>query len=696
MGLRAKFILLLILLNGLILVFCLAFYLNINRGNIIRHEISIIDAVKTALLEEKIAVRGMFIFPVSSQVAIMENAERNLDQNIADLLTITYLTNLSPIIDNSIRDIITERYASRMAASELYNVTDRIIVGVGSTIRATANLEMINQYAIINNNAMLRERTQEFSDLLFDIERNIENALANFDLQYQTIADERVTIERNAIITFIIFFLTITLLSITAGWLIARSIINVTHSLDRASKEIDVVFKNIHEGIFHLDESLKIGSLCSKHFEDLFRNIDFKNIYFKEFLRDIGVSAKDILVTDDYLNLFFDDKINPSLLSQANPLDKVHISIIGENKKVQEKYLSFIFSMFTSSSNEKAILGTVKDITEEVLYAEALKEEEEKSREKMEHLVQIMNIEPPIMEEFLEDSQDEIDYINNLLKSNRPDYRRVVNEIYLAIHSVKGNAQLLGLKNISNLLNRIETNIKDLLETREIKWENVLESTIQLGTTQENLDDLKTRVKELMTYQSKFKNLQEKTGLFERTLNKILVTEGIKEGKILNLDCANFNSKNVPKEHRKIVKDIFMQMARNTIHHGIEKPDEREKRGKLPQGTVHISLKKDTAGNIIYSFKDDGNGIDAEKIAKMAQKKGLAKAGTVMDLSEAVKLIFNMGFSTAEEDSVLAGRGIGLNLIREKISSANGKIKIRTEKGKYCEYIIFLPYKPAE
>ena len=693
MSLRTKFILLLILLNGVILVFCFAFFLNNNRGNIIREEISIIDTVNKTLYEEKIAIRGLFFLPVSRQVTVVENAERNLDQAISDLLSIRYLTNLSSLIDDSIRDIVLERYTSRMAVSELLDVIDKILIELDRTIRATANFEAINDYAVSHNNELLKERAEAFSGFLFDIEQNIENSLANFGAQYQIIEEERATIERNSIITFIIFFLTIAITSIIAGWLIAKSIINVTYNLDKANKETDAVFKNIHEGIFHLDESLKIGHLCSKYFEDLFGNIDFKNknMPFTEFLKELGVSAKDILVSDDYLGLFFNEKINSALLTQANPLDKVHISILDENKNPKEKYLHFIFSVFTNANNKKEILGTVKDITEEVIYAEALKEEEAKNKEKIEHLVQIMNIEPATMEEFLEDSQDEIEYINNLLKSNRSDYRKVINEVYLAIHSVKGNAQLLGLKNIAELLNKIENNIKNLLDANDITWESILDSTIQLGTIQENLDDLKKRVKELLAYQAKFKNLEEKTGLFERTLNRILVTEGMKDGKILNLDHKHFNSKNIPKEHRKIVKDIFVQLARNTIYHGIEKPDEREKRGKSPQGTVSISLKKDKAGNIVYVFKDDGNGIDAGKITKIAQEKGLVKKGDVLDLDEAVKLIFSMGFSTAEGNSSMAGRGIGLNLIKEKVSSAKGKIKIRTEKWKYCEYIIFLP-----
>ena len=691
MSLRLKFIILLLLLNGLLIVFSISFYTNYNRNNIIRNEIAIIDSVNKALYEENIAVRGMFILPISKQINTMEKAEKNMDNAISDLLRIKYLTRRSSVIDTSIKNIISERYNSLMSMPMLLDIADKILLAIDRSIYSTANFDMINDYAKENKSEEIKIRTKVFSELLFDIERNIVNALANFDAQYRIIEIERSSIERSGIINFIILFSSVVIVSLVAGWIIASSIINVTRNLDKTNKEIDAVFQNIHEGIFQLDQSLKIGPLCSKYFEDLFGNINYKNMPFSDFLKEIDIPSKDILITEDYLKLFFNDEINNILLSQVNPLDKVQISIIDENKNPQEKYLRFLFSLFINIDKKKEIMVTVTDITEEALHAEALQQEEDRNKEKMEQLFQVINIEPEIMEDFFEDSQYEINHINDLLKSNRSDYSEVLTEIYLSTHSIKGNAQLVGLKNIADMLNKIENGIKNLLEKPEIKWENILDFTIQLGTIQESLNELKNRVKELLLFQTKFKRLEDKTGLLERILHKVLSTEGKKEGKNITLDYSKFNSKNIPKEHRKIIKDVFVQLARNAISHGIELPDEREKRGKNPQGTIYISLKKDNEDNLVYSFKDDGNGIDVEKLSKIAKKKGLAKEGVVFDLPEAVKLIFNPGFSTAAEDSVMAGKGVGLPLIKARVNSMKGKIKIKTQKEQYCEYIIFLP-----
>lgn len=691
MSLRSKFIMLLILLNGLLLIFCFSFYINTNISNKIRDEIAIIDAVNKALYEEDLAVRGMFILPIAKQIVILEDAEKKLDKAISNLLQVTYLTDRSSLIDSSIKNIISERYDSLVSMPTMLDIADKILNTIDRSLNSTATFDIINDYAEEHRSEEIKIRVNIFSDLLFNIENNIVAALANFDAQYKIIEVERVKIERSLIIIFIAFFLSIAIISIVAGGLIARSIIKVTYDLNKANKETDAIFKNIHEGIFQLDGSFKIGTLCSKYFEDIFNTIDFRNMPFPEFLAKIGVPAKDIAITEDYLKLFFNDEINNALLAQVNPLDKIQIFLLDNNGEAVEKYLSFSFSVFTNADDTKEMLGAVKDVTEEVLYSEALKEEEEKNKDKMEQLFQVINVEPAIMEEFFEDSQNEIDHINALLKSNRSDYHAVLNEIYLAVHSVKGNAQLLGMKNIAALLHKIENQIKNLLERSDIKWENILDFTIQLGRIQEGLDDLKKRVKDILLFQTRLKDIEEKTGLFERTLNKVLISEGGKEGKILSLDYNKFNSKYIPKEHRKVIKDIFVQLARNAIWHGIEKPEERKKKGKDPQGTIYIALEKDNEGNITYSFKDDGNGIDVEKLASIAKQKGLIKEGANFDISEAIKLIFNPGFSTAEENSLGAGRGIGLPFIKTRVSAMKGKIKIKTQKGKYCEYIIILP-----
>jgi chemotaxis protein histidine kinase CheA len=240
------------------------------------------------------------------------------------------------------------------------------------------------------------------------------------------------------------------------------------------------------------------------------------------------------------------------------------------------------------------------------------------------------------------------------------------------------------------LLHKIENNIKLLLDLKEIKWENMLDLAIQVRDIQEGIEELKERIKEIVRFQVNFNTTTNK-GLLEKMLQRIITNESNNNNKIINLDCSKFDSQIIPEKHRKLLKDIFVQLVRNSIIHGIEKPEEREKLNKNPYGLITISLSKDEAGNMIYTFKDDGNGINTKFIKEKAKAKGLITEKDNFELSDAVKLIFNPGFSTAETITMTAGRGIGLSLIKTKINEAHGKIKIKTRQGEYCEYIITLP-----
>jgi len=697
MSLRAKFITLLLILNGILILFSYSLFINFSTNKKIKNEIAIIDNVKTALYEELIAVNSFYTSPLTEQIKTLNTVEKNLDLAISDLLSVDFLTNRSYVIRDAIETIITTRYDSLYNMPEMWDLADKILNDTAKANTSLATLEVIKNTAKAGGIEQLQTRIERLEVVINSLEQNISSSLASFAQQYQVINAERSDIERTGILTFIIMFSSIALLSVAAGVLIIKSIIDVTLNLERAHKETDAIFRNIHEGVFQLDQDLKIGNLCSKYFDDLFHFIDFRGMLFSEFLKQIGIPGKDLFITEDFLKLFFNKDININLLGQVNPIDRITISVIDDNGNASEKHLSFSFSMFKNVSDSMYILGTVKDITEEVLYAEALKEEEEKNREKMEQIFQVIHVEPSVMAEFFEDSQIEIDRINDLLKSNKTEYHEILREIFLSVHSIKGNAQLLGMKNFAAMIHKLEDKIKLLLDEKVIEWESILEFAIHLGDIQEGIKELKERINDILKFQSNFKGLSDKAGLFERALQRVLFSEGAQAGKTINLECSNFNSKEIPDKHRKLIKDIFVQLARNAVNHGIETPETRKLKKKKEEGTIFISMKKDPeTGSIEYSFKDDGGGINIDLISRKAKEVGLIKEGQSFTVPDAVKFIFHSGFSTAKNTTLGAGRGIGLSIVKSRVIAANGKIRIKTQKDKYCEYIITLPESHEE
>ena len=128
--------------------------------------------------------------------------------------------------------------------------------------------------------------------------------------------------------------------------------------------------------------------------------------------------------------------------------------------------------------------------------------------------------------------------------------------------------------------------------------------------------------------------------------------------------------------------DPLVHLVRNSVDHGIEMPDDREAIGKPRQGSVVLSASQE-GDHILLTIKDDGAGMDAEKLKSIAVERGVldAEAAARMPDKEAFSLIFAPGFSTKTEISEVSGRGVGMDVVKTKIAQLNGTVNIDSEMG---------------
>ena len=136
--------------------------------------------------------------------------------------------------------------------------------------------------------------------------------------------------------------------------------------------------------------------------------------------------------------------------------------------------------------------------------------------------------------------------------------------------------------------------------------------------------------------------------------------------------------------------DPLLHMVRNAIDHAIESADERLSVGKPAGGTIELSASQE-GGNIIIRIKDDGRGIDPEKIFAKAVEKGVIQANETLSRQDILKLIFAPGFSTASVVSDVSGRGVGMDVVRTNIESLRGRVDIDSEVGSGTTFTIELP-----
>ncbi|WP_018914339.1 chemotaxis protein CheA [Thiomonas sp. FB-6] len=140
------------------------------------------------------------------------------------------------------------------------------------------------------------------------------------------------------------------------------------------------------------------------------------------------------------------------------------------------------------------------------------------------------------------------------------------------------------------------------------------------------------------------------------------------------------------------ITDPLMHLVRNSMDHGLEKPDVRIARGKPAQGTLRLSATHD-AGSIVIEVVDDGAGLNRERICAKAVQRGLiaAEDAEAMPDAEVWKLIFEPGFSTAETITDLSGRGVGMDVVRRNIEAIRGSIEIHSEAGRGTTMHLRLP-----
>jgi two-component system chemotaxis sensor kinase CheA len=138
------------------------------------------------------------------------------------------------------------------------------------------------------------------------------------------------------------------------------------------------------------------------------------------------------------------------------------------------------------------------------------------------------------------------------------------------------------------------------------------------------------------------------------------------------------------------IADPMVHMVRNSISHGIETPAERVQAGKPETASVYLSAYHQGAG-IVIEVADDGRGLDAEAILAKARSKGLVGPDEHLAESEIYNLIFAPGFSTAKKVTEIAGRGVGMDVVRRNIDAMRGKISISSTPGQGCSFKMVLP-----
>ena len=140
------------------------------------------------------------------------------------------------------------------------------------------------------------------------------------------------------------------------------------------------------------------------------------------------------------------------------------------------------------------------------------------------------------------------------------------------------------------------------------------------------------------------------------------------------------------------LKDPLMHLLRNSIDHGLESPKERESRGKSTTGTIGIHVEQ-RGSEILIRISDDGRGIDLKRIRMKAVEKGIisSKEASALSPDDTQNLIFHSGFSTNDQVNSLSGRGLGMDIVRDRIEGLRGRVTVSSTYGEGTIFTLSVP-----
>jgi two-component system chemotaxis sensor kinase CheA len=601
----------------------------------------------------------------------------------AFVMVITNFVFFFNVIRNDLFDLAPKAHAITMdLIRDAFVVLDRGMAYTGSNKKA---LELFPALAELQKGALILQLENWPEELKIDekkIQEHSDHYETEFTLPHKPGKNYSGWINRVA-----------SEADVTLGWVLLVQDITETvrliRNIQEQRDEIAAMRDNLKEGLFLMDREYRIQPSYSRALEDI---LSGKNLQGKRFTELLGKSfkQKDIITIADYFNMIMDKSIDAEMLEDLNPL--VEFLYFGAETNVQ-KTLRCIFAPVDQGNGEIFVMGTIQDISAEIALKKQLAEEEARRQEEMRTLFEVMQVDQKVFADFIEDTDDEFGRINALLKNKDISNRQLLVNLFQLVHAVKSNAMIAGLSGYGEKLHALETKIKNLREKEdEPSFEEILHITLELEKLQTEKEKLEDTLKRLKDFNAQGKTERKKEDeVFTDALRQACKRVAADENKKAVFIVEKFDKQALSGAERRAIKEILTQLVRNAVFHGIESPEERIALGKNEEGKISLYLAVEN--NYIHIIlKDDGRGLDFDRIAQKAEKQGLLKnPDDKNDRQFLTNLIFTPGFSTSDKEDLHGGRGIGLNLVRDRLKEINGTINIRSKKGLGLEYDMQIP-----
>jgi two-component system chemotaxis sensor kinase CheA len=454
------------------------------------------------------------------------------------------------------------------------------------------------------------------------------------------------------------------------------------------NQQMQEILATVQEGFLLVDRDHRIAGEYSRSVETILGRADLAGHLLFEVLFEL-LGEEQAGLAGDYLEALFNPNVIEKLVVDINPLKSVQVPGRAGGPR---RHLGFAFRRSTEGKEIRRILVRVEDRTREIELAGELEEQERQAAQRVDLAMEMMQVEPEALTDYLTRFLAETTQISRLRSQDTGSSRTAVDAIFRILHSLKGEAGVIGLRSFAQRLHRAEDVAASLRDGA--RSDGNLDG---LDPWIESLRGLGAEARDLIVRLSALASRKTVDAAANRPADLLSVLEALTADLSSRLGkparfVAHWSDEDLPVAYAGLMREALIQLTRNSMVHGVETEQERKQTGKPVRAVLQVALRRHEAeGQLEVLFQDDGRGLDLDRIRQRALE---LFGNKVLSDDQAAQVIFEPGFSTVTTTTSDAGRGVGLDLVRDRVESLGGMILVHSELTVFCAFQIILPLDP--
>jgi two-component system chemotaxis sensor kinase CheA len=481
-------------------------------------------------------------------------------------------------------------------------------------------------------------------------------------------------------------------------------------ALSVAKAETDRIMETVQEGLMLIDAQGIIGDYHSRELTAILRQEKLAGRNLLTILERL-LTEKMFTTTKEYFTLLLDSKRKEKAVLSVNPLTDIEVNFPNPSGGFISRYLGFSFRRIVENGVVTRLFVAVRDVTTQIELEKKLRDSEQHKDRQLDILLGIVHVAPDELESFVTLVERELDVINDTLRAEHfaatgghgAALRERLQTVFRCIHNLKGNAATLQLTTFQKAAEGFESKLSELLARPQLTGDDFLSVVVAQAGLRADLGDL-------MELRGKLTNLRQPVAAAGKSTDTpaapvshaVQISAGLRQlvadaardlDKVTTVSIDDYALHTVAAERPALVRDVLIQLARNSIAHSVEPSPVRLANGKPAAATLSVrGLPRTDTGLIGLSFRDDGRGLDLDAIRTRAVSAGLISPNANPAAADIARCIFAPGFSTAAEPGAHAGRGMGMDIIKSKVvDEAGGSIEVHCTPGEFCEFHLYFP-----